>query len=52
MSLVDVLGSGKVLVVSDTVVPTVLITIAVQLCIMVVAIALTYFFYTRKEISR
>lgn len=51
MSLVDVLGSGKVFLAFGTVVPTIIITLAVQLCIMVVAIALTYHFYTRKQVS-
>lgn len=51
MSLVDVLGSGKVFLAFGIVVPTIIITIAVQLCIMVVAIAITYHFYTRKQVS-
>lgn len=51
MSLVDVLGSGKVFLAFGTVVPTIIITLGVQLCIMVVAIALTYHFYTRKQVS-
>ncbi len=50
MSLVNVLGNGKVFATANFVIPTVLLTIFVQAVIFVIAIALTFHFYNRREV--
>lgn len=50
MSLVNVFGNGKVFATANFAIPTVLLTIVVQAVIFVIAIALTFYFYNRREV--
>ncbi len=50
MSLVNVLGNGKVFATANFAIPTVLLTIVVQAVVFVIAIALTFYFYNRREV--
>ena len=50
MSLVNVFGNGKVFATANFAIPTVLLTIVVQAVIFVIAIALIYYFYNRREV--